>query len=72
MKSVFLIVALALPALPWSEDKIFDELVKLVEKDDPSHTVVLIHKDIPLLNPDAVYTPLVFRDKWRVWIKGAA
>ena len=68
MKELFLISALARPALPWSSDKIYDELVRQFERDDPTRTIVLVHKDIPLLNPGAVDTGLLFRNRWHVWV----
>jgi hypothetical protein len=72
MKELFLCAALALPALPWSQDKVFDEMVRLMEKQDPGYTIVLVHKDEFLLTPGAAKTPLIYRDKFRVWVTRAA
>ncbi len=66
MKAIFLTCALALPALPWAQDKIYAELVRMFERDFPDKTIVLINKDEHLFNGDP--TGFVYRDKWRVWV----
>lgn len=64
--AAFLTCALALPALPWNQDKIYSRLVEMFERDFPTKTIVLIHKDEHLLNGDP--TGFIYKDKWRVWV----
>ena len=44
MKELFLCAALALPALPQSSDKIYDELVRMFERDFPGKSICLVNK----------------------------
>lgn len=66
MKELFLCAALALPALPWSQDRVYDELVRMFERDFKDKTIVLVNKDERLLNGQP--TGLVYKDKWQVWV----
>lgn len=72
LKELFLCAALALPALPQNQDRIYAEFYRAMKREMPEWDIVIVHKDEKLLDFSATRTPLLWRRSLKVWIKRSA